>query len=107
MRNTLASFRRAAEEYADFVELDVQKSSDGVVLVAHDRDLMKVARSPLQIWSSPAQQLREVDIGSYFSAEFRDESGLRDEGVASTVCPPHRDHDITAPLLNTIYNKDI
>ena len=71
--NTLASFRRAGEEQADFVELDVQESSDGVVLVAHDRDLMKVARSPLQIWSSPAQQLREVDIGSYFSAEFKDE----------------------------------
>ena len=71
--NTLASFRRAGEEHADFVELDVQESSDGVVLVAHDRDLMKVARSPLQIWSSPAQQLREVDIGSYFSPEFKDE----------------------------------
>jgi len=43
------------------------------VLVAHDRDLMKVAHSPLQIWSSPAQQLREIDIGSYFSAQFQDE----------------------------------
>jgi glycerophosphoryl diester phosphodiesterase len=71
--NTLASFRRAGEEHADFVELDVQESSDGVVLVAHDRDLMKVARSPLQIWSTPAHQLREVDIGSYFSTEFKDE----------------------------------
>ena len=71
--NTLASFRRAGEEHADFVELDVQESSDGVVLVAHDRDLMKVAHSPLQIWSSPAQQLREIDIGSYFSAQFQDE----------------------------------
>ena len=71
--NTLASFRRAGEEHADFIELDVQESSDGVVLVAHDRDLMKVARSPLQIWSSPAQQLREIDIGSYLSAEFKEE----------------------------------
>lgn len=71
--NTLASFRRAGEEHADFVELDVQESSDGVVLVAHDRDLMKVARAPLQIWSSSAEQLREIDIGSYFSAEFKNE----------------------------------
>jgi len=71
--NTLASFRRAAEEHADFVELDVQESSDGVVVVAHDRDLMKVARSPLQIWSSTEQQLRQVDIGSSFSAKFKDE----------------------------------
>ncbi len=71
--NTLASFRRAGEEHADFVELDVQESSDGVVLVAHDRDLMKVARTPLQIWSSPASQLRQIDIGSYFSPKFKDE----------------------------------
>ncbi len=71
--NTLASFRRAIEEHTDFVELDVQESADGVVVVAHDRDLMKVARSPLQIWSSTAQQLREVDIGSSFSATFKDE----------------------------------
>jgi glycerophosphoryl diester phosphodiesterase len=71
--NTLASFRRAAEEHTDFVELDVQESSDGVVVVAHDRDLMKVARSPLQIWSSTEQQLREVDIGNWFSVTFRDE----------------------------------
>jgi glycerophosphoryl diester phosphodiesterase len=71
--NTLASFRRAAAEHTDFVELDVQESSDGVVVVAHDRDLMKVARSPLQIWSSTEQQLREVDIGSSFSAKFKDE----------------------------------
>ena len=71
--NTLAAFRRAGEEHADLVELDVQESSDGVVLVAHDRDLMKVARAPLQIWSSSAKQLREIDIGSYFSAEFKDE----------------------------------
>lgn len=71
--NTLASFRRAGEEHADLVELDVQESSDGVVLVAHDRDLMKVARRPLQIWSSSAEQLREIDIGSYFSTEFKDE----------------------------------
>jgi glycerophosphoryl diester phosphodiesterase len=71
--NTLASFRRAAEEHTDFVELDVQESSDGVVMVAHDRDLMKVARSPLQIWSSTERQLREVDIGSSFSAAFKNE----------------------------------
>jgi glycerophosphoryl diester phosphodiesterase len=71
--NTLAAFRRAADEHADFVELDVQESADGVVMVAHDRDLMKAARSPLQIWSSTEQQLRQVDIGSSFSAAFKEE----------------------------------
>jgi glycerophosphoryl diester phosphodiesterase len=55
------------------VELDVQESSDGVVLVAHDSDLMKVARVPLKIWSSTAAQLRAVDIGSYYSSTYADQ----------------------------------
>lgn len=71
--NTLASFMRAGEERADFVELDVQESSDGVVVVAHDSDLMKVGRSPLKIWSAPAEELRAVDVGSFFSPAFADQ----------------------------------
>ena len=71
--NTLAAFRRAGAEHADFVELDVQESADGVVLVAHDSDLMKVAHVPLRIWASTAAQLRAVDIGSYFSSTYADQ----------------------------------
>ena len=68
--NTLAAFRLAAEEQTDLVELDVQESSDGVVVVNHDQDLMKVGGSPLKIWESTAEQLRAVDIGSRFAPEF-------------------------------------
>jgi glycerophosphoryl diester phosphodiesterase len=71
--NTLAAFRRAGELRADFVELDVQESSDGVVVVVHDSDLMKVGRSPLKIWEATAAQLRAVDIGSHLDPRFRDE----------------------------------
>jgi glycerophosphoryl diester phosphodiesterase len=71
--NTLAAFRLAGTERADFVELDVQETADGVVVVAHDSDLMKVARSPLKIWSSSAAQLRTVDIGSYRSPAYADQ----------------------------------
>lgn len=71
--NSLAAFRRAAVEHTDFVELDVQESADGVVVVAHDSDLMKVARVPLKIWASTAAQLRAVDIGSYFAPAYSDQ----------------------------------
>jgi glycerophosphoryl diester phosphodiesterase len=37
--NTLPAFERAIELRADFVELDVQVSSDGVLVVFHDLDL--------------------------------------------------------------------
>jgi glycerophosphoryl diester phosphodiesterase len=48
--NTLAAFRLGADQGADFVELDVQESADGEVVVVHDSDLMKVGGSPLKPW---------------------------------------------------------
>ncbi len=71
--NTLSSFRKAIEEKADYVELDVQESKDGVVMVVHDSDLMKVAGSPLKIWESTAEQLRAVDLGSRMGPQFAGE----------------------------------
>jgi glycerophosphoryl diester phosphodiesterase len=71
--NTLAAFRLAAEQAADFVELDVQESADGEVLVVHDSDLMKVGRSPLRIWEAAAADLRAVDIGSHRAPRFSSE----------------------------------
>ena len=63
--NTMAAFRLAAEQRTDLVELDVQESSDGQVLVAHDADLMKVSGNPAHIWETSAAALRAIDIGSY------------------------------------------
>ncbi|HEY7194501.1 MAG TPA: glycerophosphodiester phosphodiesterase family protein [Gemmatimonadales bacterium] len=63
--NTLAAFRLAADQHTDLVELDVQESSDGQVLVAHDADLMKVSGNPAHIWNTDAATLRAIDIGSY------------------------------------------
>ena len=71
--NTLAAFRLAADQHTDFIELDVQESADGEVVVAHDSDLMKVARYPGKIWETDAATLENVDIGSFkdpsYSAE--------------------------------------
>lgn len=71
--NTLASVLLAIEEGADWVEIDVQESSDGVVVVAHDSDLKKVAGVDTKIWEATAKELGAVDIGSYFGTEFQDE----------------------------------
>jgi glycerophosphoryl diester phosphodiesterase len=71
--NTLAAFRLAADQHTDFIELDVQESADGQVLVVHDSDLMKVGGNPTKIWNGDAAALRSTDIGSFkdprYSAE--------------------------------------
>jgi glycerophosphoryl diester phosphodiesterase len=71
--NTLAAFRLAVEQRADFVELDVQESLDGEVIVMHDADLMRVGRSPLKVWEGNAADLRAVDIGSFTGPQFASE----------------------------------
>lgn len=71
--NTLAAFRLAVEQGADFVELDVQESADGEVLVVHDSDLMKIGGAPFKIWETDAARLRTVDIGSHAGPQFSGE----------------------------------
>lgn len=71
--NTLASFRLAVEQGTDYVELDVQESRDGDVLVVHDSDLMKLGGGPTKIWEATTAELRSADIGSRIGPRFAGE----------------------------------
>ena len=71
--NTMAAFEGALADGADFIELDVQETADGVVVVAHDSDFMKVSGSPAKVWEATYSELRELDIGSWFGPEFADQ----------------------------------
>ena len=71
--NTLSAFRKAIEVGADFAELDVQETADGVVVVLHDRDLMRVAGDRRRIAEITFAEARKLDLGRRFSPEFADE----------------------------------
>lgn len=60
--NTLPAFERAIELGADYIEFDVQASSDGRLVVFHDLDLDRLTplRGPLR--RRPLAELREVGI---------------------------------------------
>ncbi len=71
--NTLAAIRQAIADGADSVEVDVQETADGEVVVFHDSDFMKLAGLDLKIWNATQLDLRDIDIGSWFDASFKDE----------------------------------
>ncbi|MFN9549066.1 MAG: glycerophosphodiester phosphodiesterase family protein [Pirellulaceae bacterium] len=71
--NTLASFDKACEDLADYVELDVQETADGQVVVMHDSDYMKIAGNPLKVWDAKLEQLIQIDIGTRFSPAYSDQ----------------------------------
>jgi glycerophosphoryl diester phosphodiesterase len=71
--NTMAAVRQAVQEQADWVEIDVQETADGEVVVFHDSDFMKLAGRDLNIWNATRADLLEIDIGSWFNADYRAE----------------------------------
>lgn len=71
--NTLAAVKKAIEDRADWVEIDVQETADDRVVVFHDSDFKKLANNPLKIWDATAADLQTIDIGGWFSKEFSDQ----------------------------------
>ncbi|WP_417397105.1 glycerophosphodiester phosphodiesterase family protein [Gimesia chilikensis] len=71
--NTMAAFQAAIDEGADWIELDVQESADGKVVVIHDSDLMKLSRNPLKVWDAKQDDLAGIDIGSWLDPKFNAE----------------------------------
>jgi glycerophosphoryl diester phosphodiesterase len=71
--NTLASVRQAVTDGADWVEIDVQETRDGKIVVVHDSDFMKLANNPLKVWEGDLAQIQQIDIGSWFDPAFAGE----------------------------------
>ncbi len=64
--NTLAAFKLAVTQGADGVELDVQQTADGVVVVAHDEDCRRVTGLPGSIQHLTLQELHQRNFSWYW-----------------------------------------
>ena len=68
--NTIPAFEAAINNYADYVELDVQETKDGVVVVMHDSNTKRTTGVKKNIWNLTYEELSELDAGSWFSEEY-------------------------------------
>lgn len=71
--NTLSAVEAAIEELADSVELDVQLTADGEVVLGHDANLKRVAGINRSIGSMTYAELLELDVGTWFSPDYAGE----------------------------------
>jgi glycerophosphoryl diester phosphodiesterase len=71
--NTLASFRKAWENGAEMVELDVQRTKDGHLVVIHDDSVDRTTDGKGIVKDMTLGELKALDAGSWFSYEFRGE----------------------------------
>ena len=68
--NTLPAFRSAIHKGGDRIELDVQMSKDGVVVVTHDTNLRRCAGKNARVYDLTFAEIEELDAGSWFSSRF-------------------------------------
>jgi len=71
--NTLTALRKSIEDGADFCEIDVQTTADGVVVLIHDADLMRISSLPARLRDLEYAELADIDVGSWFDPAFSDE----------------------------------
>lgn len=68
--NTLPAFQLAIESAADFVETDVQLTSDGIPILMHDWLLDRTTNGTGPVWERTAEDIAALDAGSWFSPDF-------------------------------------
>jgi len=71
--NTLAAFREAHRLGAAMIELDVQLSADGHVVVMHDDTVDRTTDGSGLVSDLRLSELRALDAGGWFGREFRGE----------------------------------
>jgi len=71
--NTIASFKQAIEDMADYIELDVQQTKDGAIIVMHDPNVYRTTGVNNFVWEMTLDQVEELDAGSFFSQQFAGE----------------------------------
>ena len=71
--NTMVAFERARTMGADGVELDVQLSSDGAMIVMHDARVERTTNGQGAVRELKLEYLRGLDAGAWFAPEFSGE----------------------------------
>ncbi len=69
--NTLAAFRLAIEQEADAIELDVDLTRDGHVIVMHDATLDRTTDGHGRVADLALDEIQRVDAGTWKSEQFK------------------------------------
>src|ERR671921_1436688 len=80
--HTFAAYDLALEQGADYIEIDLQMTADGVLIAMHDKTLNRTADAPEGVperycrglvSKKTLEQIKMCDVGSWFSPEYAGE----------------------------------
>ena len=68
--NTMAAFKKAIENMADYIELDVQMTADGELVVIHDSNVYRTTGVDANVADLTLAQIKQLDAGAYFGEQY-------------------------------------
>jgi glycerophosphoryl diester phosphodiesterase len=71
--NTIAAINKALDLECDYSEIDVQEIEDGNIILFHDTTLYRTTNIEGYVWNLNLTSSMEIDVGSWFGDEFRNE----------------------------------
>ena len=90
--NTIYAFKKAVESGADWFEMDIRLSSDGVLLLCHDPVLERTTDGSGEVSGKRWEELKRLDAAYNWNPE-------------SLPVPPLRGSGITMPSLEEIFER--
>jgi glycerophosphoryl diester phosphodiesterase len=71
--NTIAAFDKGVEMKADYIEIDVQRSKDGELVIIHDTTVDRTTDGTGYVKDLTFEQIRSLDAGSWKGEQFTGE----------------------------------
>jgi glycerophosphoryl diester phosphodiesterase len=79
--NTIFTFKRAVELGTDVLEMDLQATSDGTLVIIHDREVDRTTNGKGTVDSFTLSEIKKLDAGFRWSPDNSANFPLRDKGV--------------------------
>ncbi|WP_226666586.1 glycerophosphodiester phosphodiesterase [Metabacillus litoralis] len=71
--NTMAAFYKAKELKSDYIELDIQLTKDGQIVVIHDEKVDRTTNGIGEVKNFTYSELEKLDAGEWFHQKFKGE----------------------------------
>lgn len=68
--NTLPALLLAIEAKSDYIEIDLQQTKDGILILMHDRNLWRTTGLNKEVADLTCRELKKLDAGSWYGSAF-------------------------------------
>ncbi|KAA8544559.1 hypothetical protein F0562_022582 [Nyssa sinensis] len=106
--NTMAAYRLALHSQVDCIEIDVSRSSDGVLFALHDRDLQRISgNSTSKVGYFSMKEIKELDAVHRIPLEDHDQSIPTIEDALKLISSSVRHVILDAKVGPPLYEKGL